>query len=194
MPASVRIKAGELRQIIQIVQPTLAQDSFGGWQIDADNLYSEVWAKVEALNGRELYAAQQKISEVTHRITIRWMPGVKAKQNVWFDSREFQIEAVENPDEIQHLLYLLCIERDDSAREAAGGSSGSVPTPISQPVVFTCDGTTETLTLPYTPPQGILLWWNGSLQASPTDYSISGTQITLARTPMQGDVVQVLYL
>jgi SPP1 family predicted phage head-tail adaptor len=99
---------------------SLAQDTFGGTVIDQENVFATVWASVEALSGRELYSAQQKVSEVTHLITIRWLAGVKARMNVWFDDRQFQIQAVENPDERRHFLRLLCIERDDSALEAAG--------------------------------------------------------------------------
>ena len=85
-----------------------------------DSIFAgDIPAKIETLSGRELYAAQQKVSQVTHRITIRWQQGILAKMNVgWFDERDrfFQIEAVENPDGVHHRLDLLCIERDDSQR------------------------------------------------------------------------------
>ena len=119
MPIDTRIQAGQLRHRISIVRPNLTQDSFGGTQIGDDSLFADrVPASIETLTGRELYAAQQKVSEVTHRITIRWMRGIVAKMNVsWADeSKFFQIQAVENPDGRHKLLHLLCIERDDSAR------------------------------------------------------------------------------
>jgi SPP1 family predicted phage head-tail adaptor len=119
---STSIRAGELRHRIQIVKPSLAQDTAGGWQIDKNNLFATVWASVEALTGRELYSAQQKVSEVTHKITIRWLAGVKSKMNIWFDNRQFQIENVQNPDERHKKLELLCIERDDSAQEQGGSA------------------------------------------------------------------------
>lgn len=121
MKLKSRIKAGDLVHQIKIVDLTLQQDSFGGVAIDSATPFATVWAAVESLSGRELYTAQQKVSEVTHRITIRWMEGITAKQNVWFDDRQFQIEAIENPDERNIVLYLLCIERNDSAREQGGG-------------------------------------------------------------------------
>jgi SPP1 family predicted phage head-tail adaptor len=122
MPASTRIKAGELRHRIVIVKPTIAQDTAGGWQEDTDKLGATTWAKIEALSGRELYAAQQKVSEVTHRITVRWCPGIASNMNVWFENRLFQIQAVSNPDERHKMLELLCIERDDSSRDSAGSA------------------------------------------------------------------------
>jgi SPP1 family predicted phage head-tail adaptor len=123
MPLSSRIHAGRLRHQIKIVDLVLAQDTFGGTQIDSGAVFAVVWAEVLALSGRELEAAQQKVSEVTHRITLRYLPGIVAQQNVWFDDRQFQIEDVEDPDERRKILFLLCIERDNSAREE-GGSAG----------------------------------------------------------------------
>lgn len=117
------IEAGKIRRRIQIVEPTLTRDSAGGTAIDEGTPFLTAWASVEALTGRELYAAQQKVSEVTHRIVIRYRDGIKANQNVWFHDREFQIQAVENPDEGRKLLILLCIERGDSAREEGGDAS-----------------------------------------------------------------------
>lgn len=119
MPATSRIKAGELRHRITILRPNQTIDSVGGWSIADDSIFADaVPAKVIALSGRELETTQQKVSQVTHRITIRWQQGIKAKMNVgWNDEypRFFQIEAVENPDGTRHRLDLLCIERNNSA-------------------------------------------------------------------------------
>jgi SPP1 family predicted phage head-tail adaptor len=191
------IAAGELRHVIAIMQPTLAQDANGNISPSAQALVANARAKVEALTGRELYQAQQRVSEVTHRITIRWQAGIKAKQNVWFDSRQFQIEAVENPDEVHHLLSLLCIERDDSAREFPGGSVGNATIPVTQPVIFTGDGHTNTFTLPYSPARGIMLFWNGELQREGGFYTLSGMVVSVNPTPVGGatpDQIDIFYL
>lgn len=119
-PSPSAINAGKLRHRIQILRSNLNQDSFGDTQIgDASIFADDVPAEIATLQGRELYAAQQKVSEVTHRITIRWMPGLLAKMNVqWFDERDrfFQIQAIENPDGRHKRVDLLCVERDDSGR------------------------------------------------------------------------------
>jgi len=111
------LQAGKLRHRIYIVRPNLTQDAAGGSQPDDDSILATVWASVEALTGRELFSAQQLVSEVTHKITIRWLDGIKSSMNVWFDGRQFQIQAIQNPDERHKLLILLCVERDDSALE-----------------------------------------------------------------------------
>jgi SPP1 family predicted phage head-tail adaptor len=98
------------------------QDSFGDTQIADDSVvFANVPAEIVTLQGRELYASQQKVSEVTHRVTIRYLPGILASMNIGWpaESKFFQIQAVENPDGVHHRLDLLCIERDDSSRTNA---------------------------------------------------------------------------
>lgn len=80
-------------------------------------MFAAAWARIEALSGRELIAAQQKVSDVTHKITIRYQEGILASMNVWYDGRQFQIQAVENPEERNRYLFLLCVERANSAYE-----------------------------------------------------------------------------
>ncbi len=124
MPADVaRIEAGKLRHLINIVKPAATQDSFGGVSIDQadETIFARVWAKIETLTQsrylREVYAAQQKVAQISHLITIRWLPGVASNMNVVFRNRLFQIQGAADPDENQHVLVLLCLERDGSAME-----------------------------------------------------------------------------
>jgi SPP1 family predicted phage head-tail adaptor len=120
-----RINAGSLRHQIQIVVPSKVQGKAGGLVSAGATVLATVWASVEALSARELYAAQQMIAQVTHKVTIRYMEGIKAKMHVWFTgpegtARQFEIEAVSNPDERPHMLVLLCLERNDAAYEQPG--------------------------------------------------------------------------
>ena len=114
------LQAGKLRHRITLLAANLKQDTFGGWVIGDSSIFAQgVPASIETLQGRELYAAQQKVSEVTHKITIRWQKGIRANMAVlWNDEKDrfYQIQAVENPDGRHKLLNLLCIERTDSER------------------------------------------------------------------------------
>lgn len=112
--ARSQLRAGELRHSIRIVQPNNTQDSFGGTKPDDASVFATVWASVEALSGRELFAAQQKVSQVTHKITMRYLPGVVSSMNVWFDGRQFEILYPDDPDETKKKLELLCVEIADS--------------------------------------------------------------------------------
>lgn len=199
-----RIAAGELRWQVQLMQPNLTQDSSGGVDPTATSVFATVWAKIEALMGRELYAAQQRVSEVTHRLTIRYLRGVTSQMDLWFNDpgtgniRVFRILDVLNPDETPHLLWLLCMERDAGDAQAGGGRGAPValtpPISISNPVVFTATGTSNTFTLPAAPARGIMLFLNGELQISPGDYALSGADIVMTRTPEDGDVLVAFFL
>jgi SPP1 family predicted phage head-tail adaptor len=123
--AIARIRAGQLDQVIDILAPTLVQDSFGGTVIEQYTVVvSRERAFIESLTGRELYQAQQAVDQVTHRITIRWRSGIRENYNVrWrgdggaeYD-RFFQVQNILNPDQMQHVMVLVCLERADSTRE-----------------------------------------------------------------------------
>lgn len=93
------------------MQPAAVQSSFGDLATSTDAFASGVWAAISELQGREMYKAQQFVSEVTHKINIRWRPGVVAKMTVVFRGRTFQIQAVLNPEMRNRELDLLCLER-----------------------------------------------------------------------------------
>jgi SPP1 family predicted phage head-tail adaptor len=113
----VRIRSGSLRQRVQLVQPGTSADSFGGISPSGGTVLAETWASIEALSGRDALAAQSFTSVASHLVTIRWMPGVLAKQVVKFGTRTFQIEAVLNPDERTKVLKLVCVEINDSQQQ-----------------------------------------------------------------------------
>jgi SPP1 family predicted phage head-tail adaptor len=102
---------------------TLRQDSSGGVDPSLATQFLETYAAVETLTGRQLFAAQQEVSEVTHKITMRWAPGIVSRQVIFWDDRYFDIQAVQDPDGRRKMLELLCIERNDS-RNIQGGGAG----------------------------------------------------------------------
>ena len=118
MPDKSAISAGKLRHRIQIADPTLAQDSFGGVDLNSADVFATAWASVESDAGRirQIYAAQQVVGENYFIVTIRWIPGVLNSHLVWWEGRTFQILQIENPDGRHKLLRLICVERDQSVR------------------------------------------------------------------------------
>jgi SPP1 family predicted phage head-tail adaptor len=120
MPTAFRISAGELRHRILIVKPSLNQGTDGSWQIDDSNTVATAWASVKPLSGRDLYTAQQKVSEVTHMVRMRFRHGITANMNVNFNGRFFEIQDVVDVDYRHKVLEMLCVVRDDSARQTAG--------------------------------------------------------------------------
>jgi len=184
---SPSMQAGKLRHRISIVRVSQVQDATGGFDLNTDVVYANVWASIEALSGTDKFAAHEFISQVTHQVIIRWIgaapswqagfaytpgvlvvdangslqqaqapggvsgntapawglvygsltadtnpsfpfnwknlgaapldTGVQAKMQIWYRQRQFQIEAVLNPDERTKMLSLLCIEINDSLQQ-----------------------------------------------------------------------------
>lgn len=67
------IDSSRLRNLvsIQINTPTVTAQ---GERVDSWSEVSKVFAEIAPLEGREFYQAQQVNSEITTRITIRWVP------------------------------------------------------------------------------------------------------------------------
>ena len=87
MPA----RAGELRDRIAIQAKSNAEgDSGTPLEVYATIAGGDRWAKMEALSGREYFAAQERHGEVTHKATIRYFEPVTSGMRIvyrdaWFD-------------------------------------------------------------------------------------------------------------
>jgi SPP1 family predicted phage head-tail adaptor len=115
---SPTIEAGRLRHQVQLSSLSATQDALGG-EVPSGSPYATCWAAIEPLTGQELYQAQQYVKEVSHRVSIRYLPGVNAADVVIWSApggstRTFTINAVINPQEVDAILQLLCLERNDS--------------------------------------------------------------------------------
>jgi head-tail adaptor len=121
------VEAGRLNRIIKIIDPTIipdtVQDPFGG-PLNGQEFpalvggINQEWGRVEFLGTNTLFSAQSASAQVSHRVTIRWRPGIKATQQIYYIDNEgaarlLQIRAVENPEETNEMLILACLERAD---------------------------------------------------------------------------------
>lgn len=100
--------AGALRHRITIQGRTADKNNYNeltDWQ---DVLTTQ--AAINTLSGREFFAAEQTQSEVTHKITIRYKPGIKPSMRVQFGARNFDIMYVQNFEERNVELTLMCRE------------------------------------------------------------------------------------
>lgn len=126
----VNLQAGKFRHRIQLVKPSTTQTGTGGWSVNNSVPVMTTWATIEALSGTEKFAAHEFAAQVTHRVWIRHprnridpsgnTSGVTSNMQVWYGTRQFQVEAVLNPDERKDVLLLMCAEINDSANQPSG--------------------------------------------------------------------------
>ena len=109
--------AGRLRDRIQIVNPTGAQDTTGGTSLADYTTFAEVWATVEAESGTEQLVAESFTAVARYRIVLRYLAGVTCDQQILFDGRKFQIEAVLPQTSRKRALVLSVVEINDSAQQ-----------------------------------------------------------------------------
>lgn len=103
------MKIGKLRHRVTIEQVTEAQDTDGS-VIETWSAFAIGQASIEPISGREYFAAQSTQADVTHRVSLRYLPGITPKMRVTFGSRVFDILSVINVDERNRELQLMCRE------------------------------------------------------------------------------------
>lgn len=69
------MKAGLMRRRIRLERPETLADDFGA-PVKSWTAVATVAAAVDALSGREFFAADRELADATWRITLRAIPGV----------------------------------------------------------------------------------------------------------------------
>ena len=103
------MRAGRLRHLVTIQQPTEVQDTTGQ-AVKSWGTYVQAWASVEPLSGREFLDAQQINAETKVRIRIRSVSGITEKMRVSWDSRVYNINAILDIQERDREIHLMCSE------------------------------------------------------------------------------------
>ena len=103
---------GRLRHYIEIQQNDGTQDAAGAeqevWTTITDGA---CWAYIESSAGRERFASQSVLAEITHRVVIRYLDGVTPKLRVKHGDRYLDIVSVSiDPEEVQRWMVLDCRE------------------------------------------------------------------------------------
>jgi SPP1 family predicted phage head-tail adaptor len=112
------MRAGSLRHPVTLQKlGTRVDDGMGGGAIPFEDVV-ELRASIEPLSGREQLLAGQMEAELTHRIRIRFYPGVKPHWRIVYNdllngTRVFDIDSVINPEEKHRELELMCTELVD---------------------------------------------------------------------------------
>lgn len=109
------MRAGDLRHKITIQIKSLTPDGMGGsaniWVACANNISAAIWP----VSGKERLQNLQLEAVVTHRIRIRWLPGIPVPlkpgvMQILFNSRVFNVQSGINWEERNVYIDMLCLE------------------------------------------------------------------------------------
>jgi SPP1 family predicted phage head-tail adaptor len=100
----VSLDAGKLRHRVTI-QRLLRYIDTAGDTVEGWVEFATVWAAVEPLSAREFIGSQAMQSQISLRVTIRYLDGVAATMRLLHGSRVYVIEGV-LPDKESGMEYL----------------------------------------------------------------------------------------
>lgn len=105
----VAIDPGALRTELSLEAPTAVSDGQGGF-VEGWGTVGSIFAMLEPVAARGVFGADQALSEVTHRITLRARNDVASGMRFAQGGRAFLILAVVDPDESGR--FLACRTRE----------------------------------------------------------------------------------
>ncbi len=100
---------GRLRHLVEIQTLTKTQNEFGE-VVEDWSLFAKSWAEIKPLKASEYFAAFKEHHEVTHRVVIRYIEGIKPFMRIIHKGRIFEITAIRNYLERNEYLELICKE------------------------------------------------------------------------------------
>lgn len=112
------IRSGELRHRGTFQVEREIEDGHGGQKLEWTDVYVNVPVSIEPISGTEAVVARQLQDSVTHKVRLRYVPGIVAKMRLVARTaaaasaplREFNIREVRNLDERSRVLELRCEE------------------------------------------------------------------------------------
>lgn len=104
-------QAGRLRHRVTIQQATVAQQASGAPVRTWTNV-ATVWAQVRTQSGGEQRndGADQVVASLFYAVTIRHRDGLLPTMRVLWDDRVLEVTAIQEPDNRQRILTLMCTE------------------------------------------------------------------------------------
>ena len=103
------MEPGRMRHRIRIQRLSQVRNEFG----EPENSWEDaaiVWASIQPVSGREFLEGMKAQAEVTHNVTIRSNPALKASMRVLFGERVLDILHIIDTWERHHEMVLMCKE------------------------------------------------------------------------------------
>lgn len=99
---------GRMRYRIEIENLVESTDS-DGFITEEWNNFATVWADITSLSGKEYIESAQTLSEVTSKIYIRFIQGLKTTMRIKYKDRIFNIQSILQ-DEKQGIITIMAKE------------------------------------------------------------------------------------
>lgn len=107
------IDPGKMRHRVTFLEYDGARGDYGE-SLDADPKHWRdvfaAWAAVDPVSGKEFYEAGQQQSMVTHKVRLRYRPGITTAMRLRHRERVLEIVSVINWEERNESLLLMCKE------------------------------------------------------------------------------------
>jgi SPP1 family predicted phage head-tail adaptor len=84
------IDPGKLRERVTVQQASAARNSLGEAVLSWSD-FATVWASVEGVSARESLTAGQQETTISHRVRLRYLPGLSANMRFSWRSRTLDI-------------------------------------------------------------------------------------------------------
>lgn len=109
MSAGYSTVTGRLRHRLTVQNVVETRDEIGANVVTYENVVT-MWGSVVTLSGNERVVASQIAPRSTHKIRMRYLAGLTVRNRLKFGDRLFQIEFVNNVDQRNKILEMLCVE------------------------------------------------------------------------------------
>lgn len=104
-----QINPGEFRHIVIFQKKLGVQNSYGEIS-DEWTDFLKTRAGIYPVSGKEFFAAETVNSELTHKVHLRFLPGITPDMRIKFGNRFFTIISVINYQEKNIELQIICKE------------------------------------------------------------------------------------
>jgi SPP1 family predicted phage head-tail adaptor len=103
------IRAGRLKHRVIIQSPVVAKGAAGGEVITWVH-FRTVYAGVEPRTAKQIFTSAQLVSEISHVVIIRFIPGLSVKQRILYGTRIFEIKNTIDVEEKHERIEIHCKE------------------------------------------------------------------------------------
>ncbi len=116
---SRRVCIGNLNKRIKIQTRALTSNNTGSIEtIETFTDVVEVWAAIETTRGSQLWDGVEVSNPFTHKIYIRYRDDIDYEKWVEYEDEKYDIVDVENLEQKNEWLLLMCTRKGDNTKEA----------------------------------------------------------------------------